>query len=283
MTDFHSAEIVKTKAGRQYHIGLAPGEVGNYILMCGDLDRARKTAERFERVRVEKANREYRTYTGSWKGLELSVMATGMGPDNTEIAIVELCQIADRPTLVRIGSSGALKREIGLGDLIVSTGALRLENTSTYFVSEGYPAVAHHEVVLALLESCRRQRLVHHVGVTATAPGFYGAQGRDVPGFPPRFKDLDAELARMNVSNLEMEASALFTLATFRGLRAGAVCAAYANRPANKFIDAKMKEKAEDACIKAGMGAIEVLAQMDSARREAKVPHWTPSLGLRRA
>ncbi len=282
MAEFHSAEVVKTKAGQQYHIGLSPGEVAGYVLMCGDLDRARKTAERFDRVRLERANREYRTYTGSWKGIELTVMATGMGPDNTEIAFVELCQIVDRPTCVRIGSSGALKPEIRIGELIVSSGALRLENTSLFFVSEGYPAVAHHEVVLALLESCRRQRLVHHVGVTATAPGFYGAQGREVPGFPPRFKDLDAELARMNVANFEMEASSLFTLATFRGLRAGAVCAAYANRPANKFIDTKTKEKAEDACIRAGMGAIEVLSQMDAAKREAKTAYWTPSLGLRR-
>ncbi|MBI3273324.1 MAG: nucleoside phosphorylase [Planctomycetes bacterium] len=275
---FHSAEIVKTGEGKQYHIGVRPGEAAPYILLCGDPARATRVSKYFDAVEYERSNREYRTYTGTYKGIPVTVMATGIGCDNTEIAVVELSQCVEQPTFVRIGSCGALKKEIKLADLVISSGAVRLENTSLYFVNEGYPAVAHYEVVLALLQAARARGLPHHLGLTATAPGFYGAQARKVPGFPPRFPDLEKDLERMNVSNFEMETSLLFTLASLRGVRAGAVCAAYANRHANTFIDTDTKDRAELSCIECGLGALEILYQMDGEKRKAKAQHWTPEL-----
>lgn len=275
---FRSAELVSTKEGRQYHIGLAPGEVAPYILMCGDPARAHRVAKYFDKANKPITSREYVTITGKYKGLPISVMATGMGPDNTEIALVELCQIVKDPTFIRIGSSGALKKGIELADLVVTTGAVRLENTSTTFVFEGYPAVAHHEVVLALLEAAKTKQFPYHVGLTATAQGFYGAQARKVPGFPPRNPDLLAQLDQMNVSNLEMETSCLLTLATLAGHRAGAVCAIYANRHKNEFIDSKTKDLAEKRCLETGLAAFEILAKIDKAKKAEKF--WLPSMGL---
>jgi uridine phosphorylase len=272
-----SAEVIRTRGGRQYHIGCARGDVAPFVLLCGDPARARRAAARFDRVRVERANREYLTLTGEWKGIPVSVMATGMGPDNTEIAVVELCRISE-PTLLRIGSSGALQKDIPLGSLVVSTGAVRLENTSTWFVPEGYPAVAHPEAAFALLQAAADLGLCARMGLTATAPGFYGAQARDVPGFPPRFPALDADLARVGVLNLEMEASALFTLASLRGLRAGCVCAIFANRPANRFIEGAAKKRAEGDVVACGLRGIEVLAAMDRARGRGAT--WLPRMGL---
>lgn len=275
---FHSAEIVADASGRQYHIGLAPGEVAPNVLLCGDPKRAHRVAEYFETANEPITSREYVTITGRYRDVPISVMATGMGPDNTEIAVVELAQIVKRPTLIRIGSSGALRKGIAIGDLVVSTGGVRLENTSTQFVVEGYPAVAHREVVLALLEAAAAKGFPHHAGLTATAPGFYGAQGRKVPGFPPRRPELPAELDRMNVANLEMESSCLFTLGQLADIRTGAVCAIFANRHANTFIDSKTKEEAERRCIETGLVAVEVLALMDRAK--GRTPHWLPSMGL---
>lgn len=275
---FKSAELVSTQEGRQYHIGLAPGEVAPYILMCGDPARARRVATYFDDAKPEITSREYVTITGKYKSLPISVMATGMGPDNTEIALVELCQIVKNPTFIRIGSSGALKKGIELADLVISTGAVRLENTSTTFVVEGYPAVANHEVVLALLEAAKQMKCPYHVGLTATAQGFYGAQARNVPGFPPRNPELLAQLDQMNVSNLEMETSCLFTLATLAGHRAGAVCAIYANRHKNEFIDSETKDLAEKRCLETGLKAFEILAKIDKAKRGEK--YWVPSMGI---
>ena len=278
MAKFESAEIVRSEEGRQYHIGLAPGEVARTCILVGDPARATRISRLLQSVSPERRSREYVSYTGKWKGVPLTVLSTGIGCDNTEIAVIEYCQLVDRPTFIRCGSSGALKPEIQLGDLIVSTGAVRLESTSSYFVHDGYPAVGHHEVVLALTEACAAARLPFHVGLTGSAAGFYGAQGRTVPGFAPRFPGLPAELERMNVLNLEMETSTLFVLSSLRGVRAGAVCAVYANRHSNVFIDSEQKEAAEGRCIKAALGAVEVLAAMDRARGRSR--YWRPSHGL---
>jgi uridine phosphorylase len=278
---YQSAQIVKTAAGKQYHVGAGPGDVAPRILLVGDPARARKVAARFERIHVERTNREYVTITGDWHGAPLTVTATGIGCDNTEIAVIELTQCVADPTFIRVGSCGALVPGISLGDLVISSGAVKLENTSSYFVPDGYPSVAHHEVVLALLEATSGiTGRKAHVGLTATASGFYGAQGRQVPGFPPRDPELPAKLGALGVKNMEMEASLLFTLAQLRGLRAGAVCAVYASRTADVFVDTDLKDKAEAACIDVGLAAFDVLARMDKARAKTGAAFWRPGLGL---
>lgn len=243
----------------QYHIGLKKGDLSRNILLCGDPGRAEKTALLFDKIYTCKKNREFITYTGQYKSIPLSVISTGIGPDNTEIALIEIAQIVDKPTLIRIGSCGGLQKSIGLGDLVISTGALRLENTSTFFVPEGYPAVAHYEVVQVLKQAVETLKLKWHLGITATAPGFYGAQGRKIKGFPLRYPDMVDYFRNIGVLNFEMETSVLLTLANMRGFRAGSICSVYADRYHYKFISPALKEKAELNCIKAGLKALELL------------------------
>ena len=157
-------------------------------------------------------------------------------------------------------------KEAGLGDLLISTGAVRLENTSTFFVHEGYPAIAHYEVVQALITAARQKKIAHHVGLTATAPGFYGAQGRKVPGFMPRDPELPDKLAAQGVANFEMESSALFILSTLAGFRAGTVCSMINNRHKNIFIDAEGMQQSEQRCIETGLEAMVILAQQDKGK-----------------
>ena len=273
-----AADTPQLVEGRQYHIALAPGEIAPYILMCGDAGRVKKVASFFDKAGEPRSYRNYCTVTGTYKGIPISIMGTAMGPGNTEIAVIEISQIVTNPTLIRIGSCGALQENIGIGDLVISSGAVRLESTSTYFVIEGYPSIAHHEVILSLLEAAKNVGAKFHVGITATAPGFYGAQARQTPYFTPRFKDLPDQLAKMNVANMEMEASTLFTLASVAGYRAGAVCAVFAQRNTNKFIDKETMANSEMNCIKTGLGAVLVLAKMDKVRGDAK--HWLPSMKL---
>jgi len=275
-----SAERVHDADGRQYHIGLAPGEVARHIMLVGDPARATRVAGMFDRIELERRNREYVSYTGEHQGLRVTVMGTGMGTGATEIAVVELCQVVDNPVMIRCGSAGALQSDMALGDLVVTTGALRLENTSQYFVDNGYPAVADPQAVLALAGAAEALGLRYHVGVTATAPGFYGAQGRRVPGFTPRDPEIVARLAAQGVKNLEMETSTLLTLASFRGFSAGAVCAIYATRHDNVFITPEQKDAAELACVRCGLGALHTLTAMAAARGER--PIWHPGLPLKR-
>lgn len=264
MSGTRSADRIEGSEGRQYHIGLAPGEVAPRIVLVGDPERAKRIAGGFDEVRVERSRREYVTFTGTKDGLELTVMATGMGCDNTEIAVYELLACVERPTLLRIGSSGGLQADMEIGDLVISTGAVRLENTSLGFAEPGYPAVAHHEMVLALQSAAHGLGAPHHLGVTATAPGFYGWQGREGGPIGPRDPDLLDRLARQGVRNMEMEASTLFTMASVLGLRAGAVCALFANRPRNAFIGEGEKQAAEDRAIAVGLEALRVIEAMDA-------------------
>jgi len=263
---YESAERLRDGDGRQYHIGVAPGEVAQRIILVGDPDRAGRVANHFDSVRVERHCREYVTFTGPLGGREVTVMGTGIGCDNTEIAVLELLQCVEQPTFIRVGSSGALQPHVEIGDLVVSTGAVRLESTSLAFVEEGYPAVAHHEVVLALVSAAKQTGATHHAGLTASAAGFYGWQGRKGLAVEPRFPDMPERLAKQGVVNMEMETSTLLTLATAAGLRAGAVCAVFANRPANRFIGPDEKAAAEARAIAAGLGAFDQLDAMDTAR-----------------
>jgi uridine phosphorylase len=250
---------------RQYHIALERGELAEYILLVGDPGRVAKVASRWDGIEVERSNREITTATGSYRGMRISCMSTGMGTDNVEIVLAEVMEITDAPTLVRIGSSGALQPEIGLGDLIVSTGAVRLENTTDFYVHPGFPAVAHRDVVWALETACHEAGHPYHVGLTATASGFYAPQGRQMRTLPVRYPELADELRRQRVANLEMESSALFVLAHLAGLRSGTICAAYAQRTDGTFLEGAAKEAAEARCIDAGLAGIHLLWQVDTA------------------
>ncbi|HSG87524.1 MAG TPA: nucleoside phosphorylase [Candidatus Limnocylindrales bacterium] len=263
---------------RQYHIGLGPGQLAEYILLPGDPDRTARIATRFDSIELEHRHREFATVTGTFRGQRISIVSTGIGADNVEIVIAEVLAITERPTLIRVGSSGALQPEIALGDLIISTGAVRLETTTSWFVREGYPAIAHHEAVLALVEAADRLGHRAHVGITATAPGFFGAQGRPVDRLPIRYPDLAAELTRQRVLNFEMEASAVLTLASLAGCRAGVVCAVYAQRNEGTFVGDEQKDRAEADCVETGLEALAILADLDRQTHEAGAARWRPSL-----
>ncbi len=272
-----NATNIQDEAGHRYHIGLKPGDLAERILLVGDPGRVDLVVKRFSKVRFRAAHREFVTVTGTYKGMEVSVMGTGIGPDNTEIALIEACQITKNPTFLRCGTTGGLQPEIKLGDLIISKGALRLDSTTDFFVHETYPAVAHPDAVLALATACAATGSRFHVGITATAPGFYGAQGRNVPGFPVRFPNLPDELARQGVTNFEMEASALFVLSSLRGIRAGAVCVTVAGRPRNEFADEETQKKGENRCVDVSLRAFEILKFMDQERKRRHLPIWVPA------
>jgi len=266
------------ESDRQYHIDLGPGELAEYILLPGDPDRTARVAERFDSVELQKRHREFASATGSYHGRRVSVVSTGIGTDNIEIVVAEILAITSHPTFMRIGSCGVLREDIGLGELVITTGAVRLEATTNYFVHDGYPAVADYVAVAALVEAAHRLGQKAHLGITATAPGFYAAQGRPIPQLPIRFPGLADEMARQGVVNFEMEASALLVLATLAGCRAGVVCTAYAQRVTGALVHGAQAEQAEAACIDTGLEALSLLAEMDEAVQADGALHWRPSL-----
>ena len=115
---------------RQYHIDLGPGELAEYVLLPGDPDRTARIAARLDSIELERRNREFASVTGLYKGLRVSIVSTGIGPDNIEIVIAEILALTERPTLIRVGSSGSLQPEIKAGDVCITSGAVRLETTT---------------------------------------------------------------------------------------------------------------------------------------------------------
>jgi uridine phosphorylase len=263
---------------RQYHIDLAPGELADHILLPGDPARVERIAGMLDTVEVRRDHREFVSVTGTTQGLRISAVSTGIGTDNMEITVAEILALVRRPTLIRIGSCGVLRPDIRLGELVITTGALRLESTTSYYVHDGYPAVADYAAVAALVEAAARVGVPAHVGLTATAPGFYGAQGRPIPQLPIRYPDLAAEMAAQGVVNFEMEASALLVLAALAGARAGVVCTAFAQREEGTFLDEAGRGDAELSCIRTGIEALRILADMDARTKAAGALNWRPSL-----
>ncbi len=271
---FVSAEKPETVERMQYHISVKPGEIARYVLLPGDPERVEKIIKLWDQNRFVAKHREYLTYTGTFKGAPISVTSTGIGSPAAAIAVEELANVG-ADTFIRVGSTGVIRKEINIGDLVITTAAIRLEGTTKQYVFPEYPATAHYEVVLALIEAAESLGYRYFVGVTATTDSFYPGQAR--PGFKNYFPSMAAsllsDLMKANVINFEMEASSIFTLASIYGLRAGAVCAVYANRVTNEFGVEGEKEAAETAST-----AVKILYEWDQLKEEKGKKHFFPSL-----
>jgi uridine phosphorylase len=164
-----------------------------------------------------------------------------------------------------------------VGDLVITTGAVRGEGTSGEYVREEYPAVADHAVVSALIAAAERLGYDYHCGVTLSTDSFYAGQAR--PGFEgfeaAGSETLLDDLRAANVKNIEMEASAVLTLANLYGLRAGAVCTVFANRTTGEF-----RTEGEGRAAAVGSLAAALLHEMDGRREEADAGAWHAGLSL---
>ncbi|MCB0271580.1 MAG: nucleoside phosphorylase [Bdellovibrionales bacterium] len=243
-------------AGKQYHIGCQKGDLAQKILLVGDPDRAAKVANYFSSVRVQRQHREFHTFTGFYQDQEITVMSTGMGEGCMEISVIEICQLVENPILIRCGSCSALQPNISLGSLIISESAYSLGSLHNYYDIKTQDMISDMAILRALDQACKTQNVTYSVGKTASAPGFYGPQARQIPGFTITQPLLMKDLQDKGFSNLEMEISTLFGLSHLKGIRAGAICAVYGNRALNTFLEDSEIPKAETDCIEASLLAL---------------------------
>ena len=270
----------KTRADRpewegklQYHIELRPGDLPRYVLLPGDPGRVDKIATLWTDVKEIAFHRQYRTARGKYKGVDISVVSTGIGGPAVEIALIELINVG-ADTFIRVGSTGAIQENIPPGDLIISSAAVRLEGASRAYAPLEYPAVASIDVTLALITAAENLGYRYHVGITASTDSFYAGQERStIRDYLPQWQvGLVDRLRKMNVLNFEMEAATLFTLSNIFNVRAGCVSAVFANRITNEFEVKGEKEAAEVASE-----AVKILHEWDEERsRRNKKPYWLP-------
>lgn len=263
-----------TSSGKQDHIACKKGDLAKYLLVPGNPERIPKITKLWGSVKEVSCHREFRSATGNYRGVPISALSSGIGPACMAIVVNEAKNVGVR-TIIRVGSTGAIQRHIECGDVIMTEAAVRLDGTSGCYVMPEYPATANYEVLLALVEAAESLGINnYHVGITATTSDFYAGQNRQIVQVKPHIGNLLSTLQKARVLNFEMETATLYTLASLYGLRAGAICAVYANRCTNKF----KPNAGEENAIKIANEAVRILYAWDKQKRRKRKNWLFPSL-----
>jgi uridine phosphorylase len=260
-----------------YHLDLDSEQIqgARLALLPGDPFRSARIAERIAALYGGRAaerplahKREFCTYLAELAGVKVLVTSTGIGGPSTSIAIDELAQLGVQ-TFIRVGTTGAIQDAIAIGDVVITTGSVRLDGASLQYAPIQYPAVAHADVMLALVRAaqtlapslgCR-----YHMGITASTDTFYQSQEHHdtFPRHIPRHvKGMTEEWRRLHVLNYEMESATLLTVASAFGLRAGCVTGVINTRATDQSgqgIPSESLRLGEDHAVQVGIKAVEFL------------------------
>lgn len=244
--------------GMQYHIGVKTGEVGRYVLLPGDPKRCAKIAAHFDNPVLVADNREYVTYTGTLDGVKVSVTSTGIGGPSAAIALEELVKCG-ADTFIRVGTCGGMDINVKGGDVVVATGAIRMEGTSKEYAPIEYPAVADLEVTNALVKACKKLGLDYHAGVVQCKDAFYGQHNTE--NMPVSYELLNKWEAwlRMGCKASEMESAALFIVGQYLRVRVGSCFLTMANQEREKKGLPNEQVHDTEMAIKTAIEAIRIL------------------------
>lgn len=221
-------------SGKQYHTGVGPEDIGKYVIMPGDPKRCAKIAEFFDDAKLVADSREYVTYTGMLDGVKVSVTSTGIGGPSAAIAIDELSKCGAH-TFVRIGTCGGMQEDVMGGDVVIATGAVRMEGTSREFAPIEYPAVANLDVTNALVAAAKSLNIRHHVGVVQCKDSFFGQHEPEVMPVSYELENKWQAWLRMGCLASEMESAALFIAGQFLRVRVGSCFLVVANQERAKM------------------------------------------------
>ena len=265
-----ASELVLAPDGSLYHIRMNADTLADRVILVGDPGRVEMFKAIFDTVEYESSNREIHALTGTYHGSRMTALSTGMGCDNIDIVMTELDaalhisgngkwnETTDRQLkIVRIGTSGSLQADIDCGSHVASAYAIGLDGLMNYYREWDTPLpdmdkllkqhltldgrLATPYCVAGSATLLDKVAIGMHHGITATAPGFYGPQGRTIR-LHPSIDGLNEKLASfsyngLKVTNLEMETSAIFGFSHLLGHEALTVCLIIANRPQGTFLN----------------------------------------------
>lgn len=249
-------------SGKQYHTMVGPGDIGRYVILPGDPKRCEKIAKHFENAKLVADSREYVTYTGTLDGVKVSVMSTGIGGPSASIAMEEAIKCG-ADTFIRVGTCGGIDLDVKGGDVVIATGAIRMEGTSKEYAPIEFPAVPNLDVTVALSNAATKLGYNKHVGVVQCKDAFFGQH--EPEKMPASYELINKWNAwkMLGTKASEMESAALFICAAARGVRAGSVFLVVANQErALKGLDNPQAHDTESA-IKCAVEAIRTLIKED--------------------
>jgi len=204
----------------QYHINMSKGDVGRYVILPGDPGRCEKIAAYFDDAVEVAYNREYKTYTGTLLGEKVSVCSTGIGGPSASIAMEELTAIG-ADTFIRVGTCGGIRLDVQSDDVVVATGAIRMEGTSREYAPIEFPAVPDFGVTQALVDACKALDKPYHAGVVQCKDSFYGQHSPTRMPVSYELQNKWEAWKRLGTVGSEMESAALFVVAAHLGVRCG--------------------------------------------------------------
>lgn len=213
----------------EFHLKISQGDVGKYVILCGDPGRCEKVAKHFDDGKFVNSNREFTIYTGYLNGEKVSVCSTGIGGPSAAIALEELIHCGAH-TFIRVGTSGGMALEVMGGDLVIGTGAIRMEGTTREYAPIEFPAVADYQVVSALVEAAEKFPVRSHVGVLQCKDSFYGQHDPETMPVGYELKDKWDAWVKCGALASEMESAALFIVGSVRKVRVGSIMTVFANQ-----------------------------------------------------
>lgn len=237
-----------------FHLGVTQEDLkgATLAIIPGDPARVEKIANLMDNPTFLASHREYTVFRAELEGKSVVVCSTGIGGPSTSIAVEELAQLGVR-TFLRVGTTGAIQPYVNVGDMIVTTGSVRLDGASLHFAPMEFPAVADFDVATAMKAAALESGATVHTGVTASSDTFYPGQerydtftGRVVRRFQGSMK----EWQEMGVLNFEMESATLLTMCASSGLKAGCVAGVIINRTQKETPDHETLKLAETRSIK---------------------------------
>lgn len=221
--------VYESDQGLEYHIKVNADMIGKYVIMPGDPKRCALIAQYLDDAKLVADSREFVTYTGYLDGEKVSVTSTGIGGPSAAIALQELAHCGAH-TFVRIGTCGGMQTDVIGGDVVVATGAVRMEGTSREYAPIEYPAIADLDVVNALVTVAKDMNISVHTGVVQSKDSFYGQHS---PSSMPVGYELENKWEawkRMGCKASEMESAALFIVGSYLRVRVGACFLVVANQ-----------------------------------------------------
>jgi uridine phosphorylase len=266
---FPETELILTKEKRVYHINLCGEDIADDVIVVGDQHRVAQISKLFSKIEFKTEHREFVTHTGIYNGKRITVLSTGIGTDNIDIVMNELDAAVNinletrelNPThrslnIIRLGTSGALQADIPVNGIVVSSHGLGLDGLLNFYdnwqsinendISESFmkhsnwlPNLPYPYCVKASEKLISKFKEGTHIGITATAPGFYGPQGRQIrlKAAMPTLNEFltDFKHGEHRITNFEMETSALYGLGKLLNHQCLTTCVIIANRVRKEF------------------------------------------------
>lgn len=246
--------------GEQYHIGLKEGDVGKYVLLPGDPKRCEKIAGYFDEPRLVADRREFTTYTGYLNGEKVSVTSTGIGGASAAIALEELVKVG-ADTFIRVGTCGGIDLNIKGGDIVIASGAIRMEGTSREYAPIEFPAVADIDIVNALAQAAKNLGYNSYTGVVQCKDSFYGQHDPERMPVNYELQNKWEAWKRLGCLASEMESAALFVVSSFLRVKTGSVFLTVANQEREKQGLDNPVVHDTDSAIKTAIEALKILIE----------------------